>query len=367
MFHKTQIMFRKEMLDHHLLLTKFPLTENEIQQVPFNNNWVYNDWFTLYFYGKEDNGLSGMINVIHASIGPFSCQRFTIVYSCFNHPTWSKSISNWDVYQESAWRFNRTNDLEFELTVTDPLNRHVHAITHQQHQTAFSGRNKMNDIAWTFTATPNPSNTLRGFVAVNKLPVSEWLDHKLSMASLVPSAKITGAVVIDGHRFNVDCMGEVEHVWGKFVLGMMTWKMIHAHDTEHNALVYCIQMPMKDDQQAAAFCVMDGNTNQMFRWNSDEFKIESQFNGLIIQGVSREGYGVTASIKKCGKSMTEELTPSETSVLCDITIHNVEHDVYKNYKAWGIIEENTGGIMKVLKNVKDTFESSMTETEFRYY
>lgn len=344
------------MYDQCLLLTKHPLVHEEIQQVPFGPNWLFNDWYTLYLYPTENGSLSGMVNVIHASTGPFACQQYTIVYSSFHDPKWAEPKSSWDVYPENAWKFVQDGELDFTLVITDSTAGSIHSLVHNQQSTSFGGRTKVNDIAWTLSAAPNPN--IRGFNAVRNLPVSGWFNHRLSMISMVPSAHVTGRVIIDEQIHNIDCMGEVEHVWGKFVLGLLTWTMIHAHDSKHNALFYCVHMPLKDNQQAAALCVMDGNQQSITKWYSHEFSFRPQFNGLVLEGTNQDGFVVSASIKTRGPSMTEALTPSEKRVVCEVSIHHEDLNVHNTYVAHGIMEENQGGWSKVFKNLTDTMESS---------
>lgn len=109
------------------------------------------------------------------------------------------------------------------------------------------------------------------------------------------SARVTGEIVLNGHRLEVDCIDTMDHSWGprpERYQHQMGW--IHAHFSENlllHVIVHYDPAAPKDDQfkLANGYILRDGEVNAIVAAEFESDRIGQQVTSMRIRATDKSG------------------------------------------------------------------------------
>lgn len=228
------------------------------------NKIFWCEWWTLYFYGNEDNKICGMINYIFVE-GLNKIGKCIIYVAICNNDNKTNIYDNYkisDLYTDknnikinNNYILKKTNDSYYiygeSLDKKTIWNLHINRKQYES-----------------FNIAQNVG------LGINNL-------ENLSFVSIIPIANITGTLVLNGQEYKLDQYGEFEHLWGKIILQTITWNLMFGCDNKNN-LVYWLHSDSDSlIQKGCVHLILENKKFYIRQYKVTEIKKEFEYPSII--------------------------------------------------------------------------------------
>lgn len=211
----------------------FPI--NEIKE-PFKFKYdgseiFWCEWWTLYFYGNDNDKICGMINYIF--IKGLNQIGECIIYPAFCNN--NNKVNTWDKFE--------LNNFEHSDNMIKISQNEISEISNNKY--LINGNSSDNTIKWSLIIDRKKYNSLNVAQKI-KLPINSKIElpslESLSFASIIPLGTVSGNIMLNGVKYKIDQLGELEHLWGPVVLPTINWNLLFGSDINDN-LIYWLHSP----------------------------------------------------------------------------------------------------------------------------
>lgn len=273
------------------------------------------EWWTIYFHGKKDDKICGMINYIFV-------KGLNQIGKCIIYPALcvdGNKFNSWDTYSLDSFNINNEKV---------SIDKHsINKISEEKY--SFIGESS-NQIKWDLCIEKKKYDSLNvaqkikiGFDTPINIPISQ----NLSFLSILPLGNVTGSISINGIDHDIELVGEMEHLWGPAILPTLNWNLLFGSDDNDN-IIYWLHAPNTSTSEERGCIHLNLNNKKYYirDYDVNEYKSNNRYPDRVLITALYEN--ITIEYNNLSISASNDDSASENHSAIKINCDDKEYILY---------------------------------------